>query len=99
MRGSSARPKPPWLPGLLVLISATALGLLTGMALELQSWPPYVFLVILALLLIGALERILERNKHVLPPKAKSRLRLIRGGRNGFDLESDESHKDQKWLM
>jgi len=98
MQGSVASPRGPWLGGLVVLLSATALGLLAGAALGLRAWPFYVGLVILALLLIGALERRLQRQR-LTPPRTKSRLRLIRGGRNGFDLSSDESHKDQKWLM
>jgi hypothetical protein len=99
MRGFSAGRRPPWLPGLVVLVSAAAIALLAGVALEFEAWPSFLGVGLLALLVIGALERLFERRAESLPTRAKSRLRLIRGGKNAIDLATDESHKDQKWLM
>jgi hypothetical protein len=99
MRGFSAGRRPPWLPGLVVLLVAAGLGLGAGAALDLEGWPAYLGLVLLVLLLMGGLERLFTGRKPSLPARAKSRLRLIRGGKSAIDLATDESHKDQKWLM
>jgi hypothetical protein len=33
------------------------------------------------------------------PPRARGRLKVIRGGKSGYDLEKDDSTDTQRWLM
>jgi hypothetical protein len=53
-----------------------------------------------ALLLIGWIERRWTgRPRPPAPPRARGRLKVIRGGKSDYDLEKDDSTDTQRWLM
>jgi hypothetical protein len=90
-----------WIPGALLIVSAAAVSLLAGIALGLRSWPGYLALGVAALLLVGWLERLRARRPAAprSSPRARSRLKVIRGGKGGYDLANDDSTDDQRYLM
>jgi hypothetical protein len=88
-----------WIPGVAVLAAAAGIGSLLGVSIGIRSWSLYAGLVALSLLGIGALERLLARRRAPAPPRARARLRMIRGGKSAYDLESDERTKSQRYLM
>jgi hypothetical protein len=90
-----------WLTGTAWLLLAAAAAGLAGTALGLTRWPLYLGLGLAALLLFGALERWTEAWRKARPPvsRARGKLRVLRGGKDAIDLENDETHRSQKWLM
>jgi hypothetical protein len=90
-----------WLPGVAVLAAAVGIGSLLGVSIGSRSWALYLGLIVAALLAIGWLERLLERRRRQAPPtpRARGKLKVIRGGKTGYDLEKDRSTDDQKYVM
>ena len=86
-----------WLPGVALLGAAVGIGALLGISLGLRSWAFYVGLIALALLAIGWLERWRVRRAAAVPPRPKTRLKLLPGGK--YDLAQDDSTDDQKYMM
>jgi hypothetical protein len=92
----------PWLSGALVLLLVG--GLVAPLALRLGSryWAYYAGLAALLLLAFGWLEKMLKALSAPRPPRARGKLRVVRGGRgNGedVDLAEDETTDGQRWLM
>ncbi len=89
-----------WAPGLAILGASIGIAALIGVSIELRSWPIFVGLVAVILLGVGALERFLARRRVPSPPRERSRLRVIRGGKpSPADLENDDTTKNQRYLM
>lgn len=90
-----------WLPGAALLGVAAGTAAALGLSLGLRHWAVYLGLFLALLLLYGrgeaALVRLRERRPP--PPRPRARLKLIQGGRNEFDLESEETTGGQKYLM
>ena len=90
----------PWLGGALTLAAAAALAGALGLVLRLRSWPVYLGLGLTLLLFMGWIERYWStRRRAPPPPRARGRLKVIRGGKSDYDLEKDDSTDTQRWLM
>ncbi len=90
-----------WLPGVAVLGASVGLGTLLAVSLGVHNPAWYVGFSLMALLAMGAVERLWgwARHKAPAPSKTKSRLRIIRGGKSDYDLATDESTNKQRYLM
>ena len=89
-----------WLPGARVLAAAAGIAALLGIFVGARSWPVYLVLIVAALFGIGWLERVWTRRRDAAPaPKDRGRLKVIRGGRAGYDLAKDNSTDNQKYVM
>jgi len=89
-----------WVPGLAILGSSVGISALIGVSLGVRSWSIYVGLLAAVLLGVGGLERLLERRRALAPPRNRGSLRVIRGGKpSPVDLESNDSTKNQRYLM
>jgi hypothetical protein len=87
-----------WVPGLGLLGAAVGIGALLGGSLVGRSW--LVSAGVLVALLAVYAWRLLRRRRATRPPQRPSRpLELIRGGKPDYDLASDDSTDDQRWLM
>lgn len=86
-----------WLPGVALLGAAVGIAALLGISLGLRSWAFYIGLVALALLALGWLERWRVRRATAPPPRHKTRLKVLPGGK--YDLEKDDTTDDQKYVM
>jgi hypothetical protein len=92
--------RPPWLRGAATIAVAAALAAAAGLTLGSRSWAVYLGVGVMALLLIGWIERRLgERPRTPPAPRARGRLKVIRGGKSDYDLEKDDSTDTQRWLM
>jgi hypothetical protein len=92
--------RPSWLGGAAILAGAAVLAATVGLLLGLRSWPWYLGLGAAALLLMGWIERRwTTRPRPAPPPRARGRLKVIRGGKSDYDLEKDDSTDTQRWLM
>ena len=92
----------PWLSGALVLVLAVGIVAPLGLRLGGRYWALYVGLGAALLLLFGWIERIWKTRGAPKPPRARGKLRILRGGRgNGkdIDLAKDETTDGQRWLM
>jgi len=98
----------PWGAGATVLAGAVLFALLVGGAFGSRSIPVYVGLAAGAVLVVGWAERWWIHRAAIralgLPKRRRrSRLRIIRGGRDDsapdVDLENEESTRKQRWLM
>jgi hypothetical protein len=87
-----------WLPGTLLLAFAAAAGIGVGLLLGVRSWPLHVGLVVAVLLAMGALDALRARRSGPPSPRLPRRLRIIQGGK-AYDLEGEDSTKDQRYLM
>jgi hypothetical protein len=94
----------PWIAGLLLLTLAA--GLVAPLALRWGSryWPFYVGIAAVWLLVFGWIEKLWKTPRPPRPPRNRSKLRVLPGGRgNGhdkeFDLAKDDSTDKQRWLM
>jgi hypothetical protein len=89
-----------WLPGLAILCVAVCVAGLVGGSIGARSWATYVGLAVAVILVLGWIER--RRATLAAPapkPRPRTRLRVIEGGKTGFDLEKDHSTDDQKYVM
>jgi hypothetical protein len=92
--------RPSWLGGAATLAGAAVLAAALGLLVGLRSWPVYLGLGLTLLLLMGWIERYWRtRRRTSPPPRARGRLKVIRGGKGGYDLENDDSTDTQRWLM
>jgi len=92
--------RPPWLRGAATLAAAAGLAVTLGLLLRQRSWAVYLGFGVLALLLMGWIERLWRaRPRPAPPPRARGRLKVIRGGKSDYDLEKDDSTDSQRWLM
>lgn len=97
-------PLPPprsatWLPAAVQLGVAALSGIAIAWALGAHAWWAYLGPVLAVLLGMGYAERWLARRKAPRPPRARGRLKVIPGGKAGYDLEKDDPEHQQRWLM
>jgi hypothetical protein len=87
-----------WLPGLGALGVAVGLGALLGFSFADGAWQ--MGAAGLGLLVLGGLlmPRLSRRRTPPPPVDGRSRLRLVRGGRD-YDLAADRSTDNQRYLM
>jgi len=88
-----------WLPGVAVLGGAFGIAAVLGLALGARAWWLYLGLVLAILLGFGSLEGLWARRRVPSPPRTRGKLKVIRGGKNGLDLEKDDTTDKQRWLM
>ena len=92
--------RPAWLGGAAALAVAAGLAAAVGLLLRLRAWPVYLGLGLAFLLLMGWIERRWRtRRPPSVTPRARGRLKVIRGGKADYDLEKDDSTDTQRWLM
>ncbi len=92
----------PWLSGAIVLLLVA--GMVAPLYVRLGSgyWAYCAGLAVVLLLAFGWIERMLKALAAPRPPRARGKLRVVRGGRgNGkdIDLADDETTDGQRWLM
>lgn len=87
-----------WLSGALLLALAVGIAAPVGALLGFRSWPFYVGLVVGAVLVMGWLERLWARRPVDTRARARSKLKVLPGGR-GFELHEDEPSDKPRWLM
>ncbi|HET8646857.1 MAG TPA: hypothetical protein VFO85_15285 [Vicinamibacteria bacterium] len=95
---SSTR-RPAWLPAAVLLGGATLAGLAVAWLLGARAWWAYLGVVLAIVLGMGYAERLWEQRKAPRPPRARGRLKIIPGGKAGYDLEKDDPEHRQRWLM
>lgn len=89
-----------WLPGVAVLGAAVAVGAVLGLTVGTRSWAWFLGFFLGALLAMGWIERTWQaRQARRQEPRARGRLRVIRGGRSDYDLENDDRTDNQRYLM
>ena len=89
-----------WLPGVAALAAAIGIAALLGLAAGVRAWPWYLGLVLAALLAIGWHERFRARRQAAPPrPRSRGKLKIVRGGKAGYDLAQDDSTDHQKYMM
>jgi hypothetical protein len=88
-----------WVPGAVLLGAAAVAAGLAGLALGIRTWAPYLGLAAIVVLAMGWLERVWTARQAPPPPKSRGRLKVIRGGKAEYDLETDESTNNQRYLM
>ena len=89
-----------WLPGVAVLGATAGITTLLGVSLGVRSWAAYVGVFVAMLLAYGWAEARRARRQAKPPePRARGKLKLIHGGKGSYDLESDETTSEQKYLM
>jgi hypothetical protein len=92
--------RPSWLGGAATLAMAAVLAAVLGLLLRLRAWSVYLGLGLMLLLVMGWVERYWRiRRQTPPPPRARGRLKVIRGGKSDYDLEKDDSTDTQRWLM
>jgi len=92
--------RPSWVAGTVTLAAAAGLAAAVGLWLRLRSWPVYLGLGLVTLLLMGWIERQWRlRRRPPTPSRTRGRLKVIRGGKADYDLEKDDSTDTQRWLM
>lgn len=89
-----------WLPGAILLTSVAIAVTFMGVLAGLRAWWAYLGLILGLLLAAGALERLWMGRRSAKPAPPRSKLRVIPGGKAGYDLtkDDDSTHK-QRWLM
>jgi hypothetical protein len=97
----------PWLSGALTLLAAAALAAPVLYAFGLHRWPFFVGALVLALLLLGAVERRWQSRALPRPhrPVDRSRFRVVEGGKgNGHAHDApppggDDPDDKPRWVM
>jgi hypothetical protein len=89
----------PWLPAATLLAAATLGGIIVARLLGAHDWWIYLGVVLGIILGLGAAERFLAQRAAPRPPRGRGKLKVIPGGKSGFDLEKDEPEHRQRWLM
>jgi hypothetical protein len=90
---------PSWQPGAALLAAALIVGIGTPWALGARVWWAYLGGFLAVLLCMGQVERLLTRRGQPRPPRGRGRLKVITGGKAGYDLEKDDPETKQRWLM
>ena len=89
-----------WMPGAALLAAAAVAAGLAGLALGIRTWPPYLGLAALVIIAMGWIERVWMSRQQPAPPRSRGRLKVIRGGGKAeYDLASDETTNNQRYLM
>ena len=88
-----------WVPGAVLLVAAAIAAGLAGLALGIRTLPPYLGLAAAVLLAMGWIERLWTARHPPAPPKGRGKLKVLRGGKPEYDLESDETTNNQRYLM
>jgi uncharacterized membrane protein YfcA len=90
-----------WWPGLAVLGAAVGIGALLGVWLGPRSWPLEIAVIAAVLYCLKQGRRLRARRTDGAPPPSRTRekLKVIPGGKAGYDLEKDDSTDSQRWLM
>jgi hypothetical protein len=92
--------RPPWLPGAALLAAAAGVSALLGLAIGARGFWAYLVLAAGVLLAVGWLERTRARRVEAPPPRARGKLKVIKGGKAApYDLEKDDSTDGQRYLM
>src|SRR5262245_49905830 len=92
----------PWFSGALALILVVGIVAPTAYALGVRHWSFHVGLIAMAVLLMGAVERMWQHRQSRRPPKARRRFKVVpgrKGNGEAYDLAEDESTNKQRWLM
>ena len=89
----------PWLPAATLLAAATLGGSAVAWLLGARAWWAYLGMVLAVILILGAAERFLAQRAAPRPPRGRGKLKVIPGGKSGFDLEKDDPEHRQRWLM
>jgi hypothetical protein len=89
----------PWLPAAVLLAAATLSGVAIAWLMGARAWWAYLGMVLAVILVIGAAERFLAQRARPRPPRGRGKLKIIPGGKAGFDLEKDDPEHRQRWLM
>jgi uncharacterized membrane protein YfcA len=90
-----------WWPGLAVLGAAVGIGALLGVWLGARAWPLEIVLIAAVLFCLQRGRRLRARRAPGPDPRARTRekLKVIPGGKGGYDLAKDDSTDSQRWLM
>jgi len=89
-----------WMPGVAILGVAAGFSALVGGAMGAHSWPAFLGLVLVALMALGWLERVrLARPRSPQRPRPRGKMKVLQGGKSGYDLEGDQSTESQKYVM
>jgi len=90
-----------WWPGLAVLGAAVGIGAVLGVWLGARSWPLEIAVLAAVLLCLRYGRRLRGRREKAAAPPARTRekLKVIPGGKPGYDLAKDDSTDSQRWLM
>jgi hypothetical protein len=89
-----------WLPGVAVIGAALAVGSMLGFTVGTRHWAWFLGFFITALLAMGWIERFWQaRREAKKEPRARGKLRVIRGGKPDYDLENDDRTDNQRYLM
>jgi hypothetical protein len=99
MRTQATFRRTSWLPGTVQLAAALGTGTLLGAVLGVRSWSLYLGLTLAALLAIGWAERLWARYRAPTPRRVRTKLKVIQGGKHGYDLADDDSTDSQRYLM
>jgi hypothetical protein len=93
-------PRPaPWMPAAGLLAAATLSGVAVAWLLGARVWWAYLGMVLAVILAVGAAERLLAQRAQPRPPRARGKLKVLPGGKSGFDLEKDDPENPPRWLM
>ena len=93
-------PRPaPWMPAAGLLAAATLSGFAVAWMLGARVWWIYLGVALGVILMMGAAERFLAKRATPRPPRGRGKLKVIPGGKSGFDLEKDDPEHRQRWLM
>lgn len=92
-------PRPSWLPGALILAGSAAAAGAAGWSMGARDWQTYVGFALGLVLALGLVERLWVARKAPRPPRSRGRLKVLPGGKSGFDLEKDDPEHRQRWLM
>ena len=89
-----------WWPGLAVLGAAVGIGAVLGVWLGPRAWPLEIVLIAAVLFCLQKGRRLRARRTPAEPPaRVREKLKVIPGGKKGYDLENDDSTDSQRWLM
>lgn len=90
-----------WWPGLAVLGAAVGIGALLGIWLGARSWPLEIAVIAAVLLCLryGRRLRALREESKAPPARTREKLKVLPGGKGGYDLAKDDSTDSQRWLM
>jgi hypothetical protein len=86
-----------WIPGVALVCAMTGAGALVGMALGLRFWPLFLALALGGLAVVAWLThgRIRSRAAATRRPRG----RRTKRSDEEYDLETDTSTDEQRWLM